>query len=118
MKHAPSFSQYAVDTAASRVNDDLTPMSGEDRPVSEEKWWAPWHGCVDVNGTLAEHGRIRVSLRDDQFMIERFNAQWKPISFHRDCASLLRALGEKSRMKVNAHLASDYLGVQRKLEEL
>lgn len=118
MKHTASFSQYSVDTGASNAADDLTPMSRQNRPVSLKKWWTPWHDRVDIDGKLAEYGRIRVSLRDDQFMIDRFNTQWKPISSHRDCESLLRVLGEKSRAKANAHLADDYLEVRRKLEAL
>lgn len=51
-------------------------------------------------------------------MIERYNNRWIAISFHRDCESVIRVLGEKSRMKANAHLAADYLEVQRKLKEL
>ena len=118
MKHTPSISQYAVVTVGFDDPDDVSPMNADERTVTTRKWWTPWHELVGAHGILAQSGRIRVRLSDDQWMIERFNKQWKPISFHRDCESLIRVLGEKSRMKANAHLASDYLDVRRKLEAL
>lgn len=118
MKHTPSVRQYAVDTEGVTSPDDVTPMRGDDRTVSKRQWTTPWHDFIDENGTLAERGRIRVVLRDDQFMIERFNAAWKPISFHRECDTVLRTLGEKSRMKTNGHLAGDYVAVRQVLEAL
>jgi len=107
-----------VDTVGFYHPDDVTPMSGDDRTVSGQKWPTPWHDFINDNGILAESGRIRVVLRDDQFMIQRFNATWKPISYHRECASVLRTLGEKSRMKANVHQAADYLAVRQALEAL
>ncbi|MEQ8902282.1 MAG: hypothetical protein RID11_12340 [Roseovarius sp.] len=118
MKHTPSISQYAVDAAGFDDPGDVSPMNDDERTVSTRKWWTPWHELVGANGILAQSGRIRVRLSDDQWMIDRFNKQWKPISFHRDCESLKRVLGEKSRMKANAHLASDYLEVRGRLEAL
>ena len=116
MRHTQSISQYAVVTVGFDDPDGLSPMNADEHTVSTGKWWTPWHELVGANRILAQSGRIRVRLSDDQWMIERFNKQWQPISFHRDCESLLRVLGEKSRMKANAHLASDYLEVGRKLE--
>jgi hypothetical protein len=51
-------------------------------------------------------------------MIPERAATWKPISYHRECASVLRTLGEKSRMKANVHQAADYLAVRQALEAL
>ncbi len=118
MKHTPSISQRADDTARVCGPDDVSPVNDDETPVSSGKWWTPWHDLVSADGILAESGRIRVTLRDDQFMIERYNKRWIPFSYHRDCPSVIRVLGEKSREKANAHLASDYLDVQQKLEHL
>jgi len=118
MQHTPSLSQYAVDAVGFGDPTDVSPMSDDERTVSARKWWTPWHDLVDAIGILAQSGRIRVSLRDDQWMIDRFNTTWKPISFHRDCDSLVRVLGEKSRMKDNVHLAADYLAVRDDLMAL
>ena len=63
-----------MDTVGFYHPDDVTPMSGDDRTVSGQKWPTPWHDFINDNGILAESGRIRVVLRDDQFMIQRFNA--------------------------------------------
>ena len=118
MKHTSSVRQYAVDTVGENAPDDVTPMRRDDLTVSMRQWTTPWHGFIDENGILAESGRVRVVLRDDQFMIERYNAAWKPISFHRKCDTVLRALGERSRMKTNTHLAGEYLAVRQALEAL
>lgn len=81
-------------------------------------WRTPWHDHVDADGILAVRGHFRVILKDDQWMLERFNARWKPISFHRECQSLLRVLREKQRTKGNEHLVGDLRALHGILEAM
>jgi hypothetical protein len=51
-------------------------------------------------------------------MLERFNTRWKPISFHRECESLLRVLREKQWTKGNDHLVDDLRALHEVLEAM
>jgi len=51
-------------------------------------------------------------------MLQRFNARWKPISYHLKCPSLLRVLRERQWEKGNEHLAGDLAALHDRLEAL
>ena len=118
MMHNPSISPYAVDTERFRHSGDVTPLIAVNPTLSKGKWWTPWHEFIDANGVLAESGKIRVVLRDDQWMIEKHGVRWKPFSFHRDCQSIKRVLREKCLIRGNEHLVPDFKEVLGILEAL
>lgn len=110
--------QCAVETARFSEIHGVMPQIEDDPTLSTAQWWTPWHSFVGRDNILAESGRIRVVLRDDQWMIQRYNEDWKSISFHREPGSLLRVLGEKSRAIANWHLAPDFNEVGRQIESI
>jgi hypothetical protein len=104
-------SQYEQGTAWLTHSSDQYPAQRVEDTQPASGWTSTLHTLVGSDGILAQHGRVRVQLWPDQWVIavRKSNREtWDPVSFHRSTPSLIRVLGEKSRSTKSAELSQAF----------
>ncbi|WP_116599214.1 hypothetical protein [Primorskyibacter marinus] len=114
-------SQYTEGTEPSQHFTTRHPRKTKVPTQPTRKWTTEWHGLEDAQGILAQHGRIRVQLWPDQWVIAVRNSnrnKWDTVSFHWECRGVVEVLREKQNVKQAKHLADDYEQVRQALMAL
>ncbi|WP_116599858.1 hypothetical protein [Primorskyibacter marinus] len=114
-------SQYTEGTEPSQHFTTRHPRKAKAPTQPTRKWTTEWHGLEDAQGILAQHGRIRVQLWPDQWVIavrKSNRDKWDAVSFHRKCRGVLEVLKEKQNTTKVEQLAEDYETVRQALMRL
>ena len=111
-------------TEASLPFGHSTPGRAPKTSQPEVKWRTRWHDHVGQAGILAEYGRVKVHLPDDEpqqwiISVKRCDREkWECVSFHLEEDALLERLSDKQSEKGGEHLAPDYEAVRQELAML